>query len=311
MVPMHAATIIPVFTFIAYCRVHAVSLESTCELNPYHPNCESNQKEGSALVQRGVLKFGPLLSPPAPPPGGCPCQTPASGQCHCQNPPMSFSAFCPMGKICVGNCCQDASLENAITAGASAVGGSGAPPNPFYDPTGDPTANALLGFNMPDKSQCGDMLKQMMNALQSSAGSVLGSASNAFGSAVNPTAAIQEIMTNMMKSNGNGNSVDVSKSMACLKYALVYADKHYIPDECITRTGSLDPSCCLHEKRCSTTNPADGCPWGTFGVNAPSVTCVGSHELSPVPMGVCKCKQAGAMCGFQGQGCLAPGTNSR
>lgn len=155
---------------------------------------------------------------------------------------------------------------------------------------------------MPDKSQCGTMLNEMMDALKNSASSV-------FGGTSNPTDAVQQVMTNLFK--GNGNSADFSKSMGCLKYALVYADKHYIPEECVTSTGDLDPSCCVHEKRCSTTNPADGCPWTTFGVNAPSVTCIGSHELSPVPMGVCKCNLPGARCGFQGQGCLAPGINAR
>jgi hypothetical protein len=302
MVAVHTAMFIAVFSMSAYYAVDAVSPESTCDLNPYQPNCESNQKEGNALIQRGVSKFGPFITPPAPPPGDCTCKTRAVGQCQCTNPPLSFNAFCPPGLICVSNCCQAASIENAISAGTAAAGGSGAPPNPFYTPTGISVADTLLGFNMPDKSQCGDVLKQMMDAITSSAGSV-------FGSASDPTAAVQQLMTNLF--NGNGNSADFSKSMGCLKYALVYADKHYIPEECVTKTGDLDPSCCVHDKRCSTTNPADGCPWSTFGVNAPSVTCVGSHELSPVPIGVCKCKQLGARCGFQGQGCLAPDTNSR
>jgi len=302
MVAVHTAMIITVFTISACYAVDAVSLESTCELNPYQPNCESNEKEGNALVQRGASKFGPF-APPAPPPGDCTCKTRAVGQCQCTNPPLSFSAMCPPGRLCVTGCCQAASIENAITAGSAAAGGSGAPPNPFYNPTGISVADTMLGFNLPDKSQCGDMLNEMMDALKNSASSVFG------GSTSNPTDAVQQVMTNLFK--GNGNSADFSKSMGCLKYALVYADKHHIPEECVTSTGDLDPSCCVHEKRCSTTNPADGCPWSTFGVNAPSVTCIGSHERSPVPMGVCKCNQAGARCGFQGQGCLAPGINAR
>lgn len=285
MVAVRAALIIAVLAF-SFSYVADADAQETCELNPYQPHCEFDQKEGNALVQRGASKWGP----PAPPPGGCPCETQAVGQCHCSNPPFLPSSWCPVGKMCVGNCCQDASIANAVKAGGAA------PPNPFYKPTGISVADTMLGFNMPDKSQCGDFLSKMMDTLKNSGGSL-------FGSSSDPQAAVQQLMADLFKANG----ADYSKSFGCLKYALVYGDKHYIPEECVTAEGELDPSCCVHEKRCSTTNPADGCPWSTFGVNAPSVTCVGSHEISPVAMGVCKCKQPGARCGFQGQGCLAPG----
>lgn len=233
MVAVHAALVITVLVFSAS-HVADADAQETCELNPYLPQCESNEKEGNALVQRGASKFGP---------------------------------FAP---------------SNPFTAA-----------NPFYKPTGVSVADTMLGFNMPDKAECGDFLSKMMETLKNSGGSVLGSSSD-------PAAAVQQVMSDLFR----GNGADFSKSLGCLKYALVYGDKHYIPEECVTEQGELDPSCCMQEKRCSTTNPADGCPWTTFGVNAPSVTCVGSHELSPVAMGVCKCKQPGARCGSQGQGCL-------
>eukprot|EP00930_Biecheleria_cincta_P005117 TRINITY_DN106040_c0_g1_i1.p1 TRINITY_DN106040_c0_g1~~TRINITY_DN106040_c0_g1_i1.p1 ORF type:complete len:304 (+),score=44.28 TRINITY_DN106040_c0_g1_i1:56-967(+) len=302
MVAVRAAGMSTVFAFsIGYYAADAASLESTCELNPYHPNCESNQTEGNVLVQRGATKFGPLVSPPAPPPGSCTCKTPAVGQCHCQNPPLSFSAWCPPGLLCVAGCCQSASVESAIAASTDAAGISDSPPNPFYKPTGIAVADDMLGFNLPSDSECGGILQQMMGSLQSSVGS-------AFGGSSDPTAAVQQLMANLLA--GGGNNGDFSKTFGCIKSALVYADKHYIPDECVTSSGALDPSCCVHEKRCSTSNPADGCPWSTFGVNAPSVTCIGSHAASPVPMGICKCKQPGARCGFRGEGCLAPNTNN-
>ena len=99
------------------------------------------------------------------------------------------------------------------------------------------------------------------------------------------------IITDLMSSSQGS-----TQSLGCLKAALNYADRAVTPAECRMSDGTVDPSCCVYEKRCSDTNPLDGCPAAVFrptnifDLSTMPVTCVGSKPLSPVATGMCKCK---------------------
>lgn len=230
--------------------------------------------------------------------------------CACTNPPTFPSTWCGMFEVClkrdgsgalagVGEtgCCGQQTPGGIMDVFGNIANGNTAPPNPFYQKTGIPMTDILLGLEQADIQQCGDFVQKMMQLVSSSAGTAAASASS--GSA----AAMQQLITQLFQ------GADYAQSMKCLKFALDYADKKVLPTECILPGGDVDPACCTQEKRCSTTNPLDGCPWTVFGVGAKSVTCVGSHQFSPVPTGVCKCMVG--TCGARGQGCLPAGSAQR
>lgn len=136
-------------------------------------------------------------------------------------------------------------------------------------------ANVMLGRDAGNMQTCGSFVQQVM--------------SQAFSK---PAEAAQTMMGLLTQSD---NQVD---SIKCLKMALAYADQNVLPEECMLQDGKIHPSCCVYEKRCSSTNPLDGCPALVFpprNLFDPSgssdVTCVGSHQLSPVATGVCMCKE--------------------
>ena len=134
-------------------------------------------------------------------------------------------------------------------------------------------AGVMLGTNRGTMQSCGDFLQQVM--------------STAFK---DPQKAMQSI-TALMTSTDNS-----MESIKCLKMALDYADQLVVPEECKLQNGQLNPSCCVSEKRCSSTNPMDGCPTfvfppkNIFDPSSSDVQCVGSHEMSPVATGMCMCK---------------------
>ena len=146
-------------------------------------------------------------------------------------------------------------------------------------------AKIFLGQDQDNMEECGNFLNQVLNQVFS-----------------NPTQAMS-VITNLL-SQGS------TQSIGCLKMALDYADQAVTPSECRMADGTIDPSCCVHEKRCSDTNPMDGCPTlvfppsNIFDMSTMPVTCVGSHALSPVATGMCKCKG--------GKQCVkAPGKHSQ
>jgi hypothetical protein len=128
---------------------------------------------------------------------------------------------------------------------------------------------------------------------------------------------LQDLIAQIAKqaSGSSGSSSDVGmdgeKQLFCTKYALQYMDQSVVPPECIIESGSpgsgikYDPACCMYELRCSSDNELDACNYDRYGAwpnsmnpfaemvyGKETVTCVGSQEFSPVPMGICKCKTA-------------------
>ena len=136
-------------------------------------------------------------------------------------------------------------------------------------------ANVMLGRDEGTMESCGAFIQQVMG--------------QAFSK---PTEAAQTMLGLLTQSR---NQVD---SIKCLKMALDYADQNVLPADCMLQNGKIHPSCCVYEKRCSSTNPLDGCPAlvfpprNIFDQQSSDVTCVGSHELSPVATGVCMCKDS-------------------
>lgn len=134
-------------------------------------------------------------------------------------------------------------------------------------------ANAMLGRDRGTMQSCGSLVQEVMTQTFS-----------------NPTQAAQIMASFLANSQGSVESIK------CLKMALDYADQHALPEDCILENGQVHSSCCVYEKRCSATNPLDGCPSfvfpprNIFDPDSSDVTCVGSNELSPVATGVCKCK---------------------
>lgn len=134
-------------------------------------------------------------------------------------------------------------------------------------------AKVMLGRDEGTMETCGAFIQQVMG--------------QAFSK---PAEAAQAMMGLLTQSQ---NQVD---SIKCLKMALDYADQNVLPGDCMLQDGKIHPSCCVYEKRCSSTNPLDGCPAfvfpprNIFDPQSSDVTCVGSHELSPVATGVCMCK---------------------
>eukprot|EP00931_Biecheleriopsis_adriatica_P034042 TRINITY_DN19703_c0_g1_i1.p1 TRINITY_DN19703_c0_g1~~TRINITY_DN19703_c0_g1_i1.p1 ORF type:complete len:289 (-),score=44.21 TRINITY_DN19703_c0_g1_i1:223-1089(-) len=240
---------------------------------------EDASRDQNSLLQHEVRKKDRWA--PSPPPSG------GSSSCKCTNPPNIWdpSTFCPLGQVCSGGCCVQATASSIADAASGAA--SGTPPNPFFKPTGQALPDMLLGFDLPSYEVCQSFLQEMMNSITTLPSSAAGAAS--------ATQAVQQMTQDLL------NGQNYTQAFGCMKYAMIYADKHYMPEECVLSDGSTDPACCVYEKRCSTTNKLDGCPWTVFGTGATTVDCVGSAELSPVPMGVCKCKVG--TCGPPGQGC--------